>query len=190
MIAFYSPYPGAGKSTAARWMAQGERPFHRTSFAEPLKVAAIYFANYPLVKRQFGIPVDKEAVIDSLGVSLRDILIAFGTAGRKLHPDFWIRLMENSLRMRPYKYVIDDLRFPNEYEFLRRRGARIVRITNPGREIVKSDTEGLLEGYAFDAEIVNEKKSMKAYARQLDTLGRDLFPEMSQWFPFGIAKVE
>ena len=23
MIAFYSPYPGAGKSTAARWMAQG-----------------------------------------------------------------------------------------------------------------------------------------------------------------------
>lgn len=182
IIAFYAPYTGAGKTLAARWMAQGNHPFHRTSFATPIWGAVIDFVNYPLVKRQFEIPEDKEAVIDSLGVSLRDMLIAFGTAGRKLHPDFWIRLMKNRLRMFPYNYVIDDLRFPNEYEFLRRRGARIVRITNPGREIVKSETEGLLEGYDFDAEIVNEKKSLKAYTRQLDAMARDLFPEMSQWF--------
>lgn len=191
LLAFYAPYTGAGKSLAARWMTQGERPFHKVSFATPIWEAAIDFINYPwLKKRHFEIPKDKEAVIEGLGVSLRDMLIAFGAAGRNLHPDFWIRLMEQNMRECAYDYVIDDLRFPNEYEFLRRRGARIVRITNPGRDIVKSETEGLLEGYAFDAEIVNEKKSVKAYARQLDTLGRDLFPEMAQWFACKIARKE
>lgn len=188
ILAFYAPYTGAGKSLAAQWMAQGERPFYRTSFAKPILEAAIDFVNYPWETRQFEIPEDKEAVIANLGVSLRDMLIAFGAAGRKLHPDFWVRLMEQNMRECPHDYVIDDLRFPNEYEFLRRRGARIVRITNPGREIVASETEALLEGCDFDAEIVNEKKSVKAYARQLDTLGRNLFPEWAQWFTAGLVR--
>lgn len=181
IIAFYAPYTGAGKTLAARWMSQGNRPFHVTSFAKPLRMAVSDLVRYPRLNDTSSIR-DKEAILPHLGVSFRDMLIAFGAAGRALRPDFWIRLMANNMREWHYHYVVDDLRFPNEYEFLRRRGAKIVRITNPGREVLKSETEGLLEGYDFDAEIVNEKKSLKAYTRQLDAMARDLFPEMSQWF--------
>ena len=173
IIAFYSPYPGAGKTLAARWVAQGERPFHRTSFAEPLREAAVNFVNYPWLKtRRFDVPEDKEAVIDSLGVSFRDILVTFGMAGRRMHPDFWIRLMEQNMRERPYDYVIDDLRFPNEYDFLRARGAKIIRIENPGREIVTTSTEGLLEGNRFDAVIANTKENLRAYLRDVEEAAR------------------
>ena len=51
--------------------------------------------------------------------------------------------------------VVDDLRMPNEYAMLREEGAKIVRIAVPGRSIVPSETEGRLEGYAFDAELEN-----------------------------------
>ena len=53
---------------------------------------------------------------------------------------------------------------------LRDEGAKIVRITNPGREIIKTETEGLLEGYEFDFELVNYKRGEEEYQTQLDEM--------------------
>ena len=72
--------------------------------------------------------------------------------------------------------VIDDLRFPNEYTMLKDIGAKIVRITNPEREIVKTETEGLLEGFAFDYELVNYKRSLEEYRTQIDKMMSELWP--------------
>ena len=184
ILAFYSPYTGAGKTTAAKYLTTRNHPFYFVSFASPLRDAVMDLVTFPYVRRRcsFGTPAKKEKIIEGLGVSFRDMMVTFGMAGRELHPDLWIRMMDRYITSYPSHYVIDDLRFPNEYEFLRRRGAKIVRLINPGREIVPTETEALLEGYDFDAELVNAKKSRKTYAEQLDTLGRDLFPEMAQWF--------
>lgn len=167
LLAFYSPYPHAGKSLAAKWAARRAK-LHNIAFATPLRNAVSDIINFPIFHHAV-IPLDeKEAVIPHLGVSWRDIMIAFGSAGRELSPDFWVRIMRRQIKMLPYDYVIDDLRFQNEYDFLREMGAKIVRIENPGREIVTTATEGQLEENRFDAVIANTKENLRAYLRTVD----------------------
>ena len=52
---------------------------------------------------------------------------------------------------------------PNEYIMLRSLGAKIVRLTVPGREIVPSETEGRLEGCVFDAELENSMDGLRIF---------------------------
>jgi len=88
--------------------------------------------------------------------TIRDFLIAFGQAGRSVWPDIWVELLRREIRDASEEIVlVDDLRMPNEYAMLREEGAKIVRITVPGRTIVPSETEGCLEGCAFDSELEN-----------------------------------
>ena len=181
ILAFYSPYPGAGKSTAGRWAARrmGAREI---SFAIPLRNAVGDMIMYPVYSPYplFFSPEDKEKVIPHLGVTWREMMIAFGQAGRQLHPDLWVRMLERRLKAENVDFVVSDLRFPNEYDLMRRFGARIVRIENPGREIVTRETEGLLEGYRFDAVISNLKKSLKAYCYAIDEMLGAFWPDLME----------
>ena len=63
------------------------------------------------------------------------------------------------------------------FALLIRIGAKIVRITNPEREIVKAETEGLLEGFDFDYELVNYNRSIKEYQAQIDKMMSELWPQ-------------
>lgn len=154
ILAFYSPYPGAGKSSARN--AFDRRSVFGISFAEPVR-ALVYKALNPFLPNTYN----KDESLEGLPVpvSFRDFMIAFGQAGRSVWPDIWIeRARERINLFRRSHYVqaiIDDLRFPNEYAMLREEGAKIVRLTVPGREIVPSETEALLEGNEFDAELEN-----------------------------------
>lgn len=167
ILAFYAPYPSAGKSLAAKWAARRAN-MHQVAFANPLRNAVNDIINFPNFYSVVNPPEDKEAIIPHLGVSWREIMIAFGNAGRSLSPDFWVRIMENRMKLLPHDYVIDDLRFQNEYNYLRSKGAKIVRIDNPGREIITTATEGRLEGCYFDAHIKNRKTNLRAYLRAVD----------------------
>ena len=180
ILAFYSPYPGAGKSTAAEYLmfVRDGLFSDKLSFAGPLHA----MVNSALV--QLGFAEDgrcKDIVLSTIfGFSKRDLLIAWGRAARELYPNFWSEYMRGKLHRFSYgsvNIVIDDLRFPNEYAMLREEGAKIVRITNPGREIVPSETEALLEGYEFDAELVNDKQDLATYEAKLDKLLAELWPE-------------
>ena len=176
IIAFYSPYIGAGKSTAAEYLLETAKDAEIYSFAEP-----VYSVVEKLLTRHlkvWGLVFDKTRPIEEAGgSSLRDFLIAFGQAGRSVHPDLWVNVMKNKLaRLNSNETsVIDDLRFPNEYAMLKDKGAKIVRITNPDREIIKSETEGLLEGFDFDYELVNYKRSIEEYQAQIDKMMSELW---------------
>lgn len=167
ILAFYAPYPQAGKSLAARWAARRAN-MHPVSFAIPLRNAVNDIINFPNFYRVVNPPKDKEAIIPHLGVSWRQMMIAFGNAGRGLSVDFWVRIMDHRMTLQPYDYVIDDLRFQSEYDFLRSRGAKIVRLDNPGRKITITATEGRLEGAEFDAYLHNRKTSLRTYLRAVD----------------------
>ena len=64
-------------------------------------------------------------------------------AARFGRPDIWVERLRREIREASEEIVlVDDLRMMNEYAMLREEGAKIVRITVPGRMIVPSETEG------------------------------------------------
>lgn len=175
IIAFYSPYTQAGKSTAADYINTGNHRYWKASFAEPLYEIVHKALWYGLSNDKYNLYFhnkDKSLSIPELnGASVRDFLITFGQAAKKLYPDIWVDCMRRFIECnQDENFVIDDLRFPNEYAMLREKGAKIIRITNPDREIVLSDTEALLEGYVFDYQLVNSKNSIEEYKAQIDAL--------------------
>ena len=165
ILAFYSPHPRAGKTTAMGHLVYGdgiETPdvcAIDISFADPLRsMASELFASVDLLFSRVE-SENKDAPIPELGgLSLRDVLIWLGNSGReRMGSDIWSRVMQHKIGISQADVVvIDDLRFPVEYKMLREMGAKIVRISVPGAVIVPSETEALLEGFEFDFEIINK----------------------------------
>ena len=182
ILAFYSPYPGAGKTTAAQYIQEAHPELKALSFADTLR--AIVDTIFCTLRYDAAIKYAKKDCpqMELSGHSYRDFLLAFGAAGRKLHPNIWVDCLEADMKIFTQDaygiegVVIDDLRLHNEYAMLHKEGAKIVRLTNPGREILPSDTEALLEDYEFDAEIVNDKQDLASYEAQLDKLLAELWP--------------
>src|SRR5690606_31883458 len=55
-----------------------------------------------------------------------------GVAARHhLGDDVWVKAVERTMSLYG-KYVITDVRFPNEYAWIRSKGGVIIRITRPG----------------------------------------------------------
>ena len=171
IIAFYSPYTRAGKSTAAVCLS-GFAPY---SFANMVKD----FTKRILGKLGFKF-FEKDIPIAEIGSATpRDLWKAFANAGRAVYPNIWVDIGRYDIKRitRLQNIAIDDLRFPNEYTMLKDIGAKIVRITNPEREIVKTEIEGLLEGFEFDYELINCKRSLEEYRTQIDKMMRELWPQ-------------
>ena len=154
ILAFYSPYPGAGKTTAQKCIlfSNGVR---RCSFAAPIR--GIVSSLFSQLDIHYPGNFKDTPLSDIPGRrTIRDFLIAFDQAGRSVWPDIWVELLRQEIRGASEEIVlVDDLRMPNEYAMLREEGAKIVRISVPGRRIVVSPTEGRLEGCAFDGELEN-----------------------------------
>ena len=181
ILAFYSPYAGAGKTTAAQYILDTQPKSVWLSFADTLReIVDVVFrkvcrksqnvSSYKGAAAYF----EKDSPQSELGGhTYRDFLLAFGAAGRRLYPNIWVDCLKADMQdiNGIENVVIDDLRFPNEYAMLRDKGAKIVRVTNPGRRFVPAEAEALLEGCKFDAEIVNNKlMGLNHYEAQIDTL--------------------
>ena len=183
ILAFYSPYPGAGKTTAAQYIQKTRPEFLGLSFADTLRdiVSAVFYKTH---HEDAAVYTEKDCPrVELDGHSYRDFLLAFGAAGRSLCPNIWVDCLKSDIEsyMRNVYgikgMVIDDLRFPNEYDMLREEGAKIVRVVNTGREIVPSEAETLLEGREFDAQLVNDPlRGAEHYHAQLDALLSTLWP--------------
>ena len=109
----------------------------------------------------------------------------FGEALRQYDPSVWIRHMEFSVNMALNEkstkgIVISDLRLPLEYEWARANGFIIVRVTAPLEARVKRaeiagdafeladlehDTEGYVDGFDVDYEIVNDGNLADLHAK-------------------------
>ena len=161
-IGLYSPGPGHGKTTVA--YALKNRGFEIVSFAEPLRSMA-----YSLLMDLGLTPGDawralhesKNDVIPSLGVSGRYLLRTLGTEwGRDLvHQELWLKSWIARAGDTPL-VVVDDVRFPNEAEMLRKRGAVLWLITSEreGFEQVEANhrSDGALGGIRFERHVRND----------------------------------
>jgi hypothetical protein len=167
LIALYSSDMRSGKSTVASMLT--ERLFGMTqSFAAPfydfiIQIAAPFLPGGEQEVRAWLSDERKDkALIPGLGVTLRSMLQTIGTNwGRQcVHSELWTMLAEQKAlkALKSYSVIYDDMRFPNEFEMVKRNGGYCVRVSRPG-EGSRGDTsigEGLLDSHNFDAYITND----------------------------------
>lgn len=166
----------SGKSTLGN-ILRDEYGYFPISLAEPLKA---------LAKEHFGLTADqtdgvfKEQPTQYMDqwskrhLTPRDILIRMGQFYRSINPDFWTAKLFEQVKQAPQAqmktFVVTDVRFKNEMEWMRRHKALCVRLdrfeTFTGTNIADpSETE--LDDYSgWDIHIkAEENKDMSDMAR-------------------------
>lgn len=169
LIAFYSPAAQMGKSTATRLLTEG-LGYRNVKFADPLKAMTRCFLD------QIGVPADqiedfveghrKEEPLTEFGfdhLTTRKIMQTLGKEwGRdQIDTNLWTTIAARKARAvisEGGRVVIDDLRFPNEYDLVRNMGGEAWCIYNPRVAIPVSghQSEGLLDNHAFDKALIND----------------------------------
>ncbi len=136
----------SGKTTAATRLRE-THGFRRVAFADPLK-QDILAMGFPL-----------EDVVEKPDW-MRTLMQAYGRARRAINIDHWIKAAEQQLlgSGEHAKIVIDDMRFPNEFDMLRRLGERadfdvwVGRITRLGYDYSKIPGSADYSEIALDRE--------------------------------------
>jgi len=194
IYALYSPYPGAGKTTLAKLIHdENEEHFFNgypfvelLSFATPMKwmIHSLYdYVTYWGDDFYDLYENHKEKIDPTLKTSIRHMMRTLGTEwGRNcIRKNFWVDIAEQKIKSSCASIVIfDDLRFPNEYEMLKKHGARFIKIIRPDvappkrslfrrflemLRIVKKPhvSDGALEGFYFDLVIENTGTGFDMY---------------------------
>lgn len=138
---------GAGKDAAADALCFKHR-YARIALADPIRagVTAIFgLPNGALESR-----ADKERCIEWIGKSPRQLMQTLGTEWGREHVahDIWLKITERKIQVRidNAKYtgiqgiVVTDIRFPNEAEWLLKRGT-LVHIVRNKSDLPALDSE-------------------------------------------------
>lgn len=160
-----SGYARSGKNTVGQILEDGYG-FRQESFAQALKNVAAEInptistgggGASPLAT-MFSIYEDWDAVKDAVPAA-REFLQRLGVACRgQIGPNVWVDALARRLRTHPSaRYVITDVRFPNEANFITDMGGQVWRIERPGYGPVNDhSSETALDLYGFDRTIVND----------------------------------
>lgn len=101
----------SGKDTVADFL-QAEYGFRKLSLATPVKEIA---------KDLFGMKGKNRGLLIQIGMKMREI-----------DPDVWVKNLWRSLvTYGDDRFVIPDVRFPNEYKFFKERGGVPIRVYAP-----------------------------------------------------------
>lgn len=156
-----------GKDTAGEFFVR-EYGFTQMAFATHLKTEAARL--FGLTDQQCnGTTEQKEAVIPAWGKSGRRIAQEFGEAMRGIHPDYWVRRVEDKI-LSGRSYVITDVRYPNEAELIRKLGGIVVKVIRPslGPSTDTHPSEIALADYDFDDVVVNDGTIPEFYRKLAD----------------------
>ncbi len=165
LIALYSPAMGHGKGSVCETLHK--LGYQTIKMAGTIKaMVRVFLADYGLTPKQVEACVEgglKEASIPALpGVSTRHLMQTLGTDwGRQLvAQDIWIRVAMGRITRAlegGAKIVVDDIRFPNEYDALFELGANMVKVVRPGVRVTNNHpSEGLLDLRYWHGELVND----------------------------------
>lgn len=151
IIGFAGP-AGCGKSESA-YMITNELYYGEVlSFATPMKSCLADLFRFK--RSQLYTSEGKEAIDPRYGVSPRTLMQQFGTEFvRKVVPDLWWILMDQSIAKTTGPILIDDVRFNDEANFIRSLGGKIVHIVGRNADIENSDHKSEKGIFKLDRDI-------------------------------------
>jgi len=165
MIIGLSGKIGSGKSTVAEIFKEHE--FYLDSFAYSVKDVSSSIFGFDRIRLEGITKEDREwrerpdeKYSDLLGKSFspRDSLILIGTTlGRnQIHSDIWVETVFNRYNLSKNKnLLITDVRFPNEYDSIKKRGGILIRINRQNLCEINHESETALDFHFFDYVIEN-----------------------------------
>jgi len=142
---------GVGKTLAAKHLEK-RYGLIRVSFADELRRLSRVLM--PFTEAHFTDIAKKEAPFDKHDWTPRDFLIGFGEFMRFHDPDYWCDQVFDRLDKNK-NYVIDDMRYQNEFDAVKQNGGLCVRINryahqNPFGADLDIDSERSLDSAVFD----------------------------------------
>jgi dephospho-CoA kinase len=156
MIIGLSGYARSGKDTVADILVK-EYAFERISFADPIR--KILYELSPTVDGerlsdmvdQYGWDIAKSKE------EIREFLQVLGYSARmNIHEDVWIMAAFSKMRA-DRNYVIADVRFLNEANYIKKHGGEIWRVERPGVTAVNQHvSEWEMDNYPCDHGILND----------------------------------
>lgn len=149
----------AGKDTLASMLVEAHPGFNIHGFADRVKQVAMSMFPQMNPENLFGDSHLREELIPGTQITYRQVLLDVGKLGRSYSKDFWVEstlpYMENNQDI-----IIKDLRFENEYNFLKSHDFFLVRIKRKSHtkihDISETEQDGLTDDM-FDLVIENDK---------------------------------
>jgi len=138
-------YAGTGKDTVRAMLE--EHGFNGMAFADPIRAMLREMLTSSGISDKWMDERElKEDIIPELGVSYRHMAQSLGTEwGRSLQSDFWLRMagaymadVQDTTFATPLKFVLSDVRFANEADWVRAKGGVIWSIQRSAAVPVRS----------------------------------------------------
>lgn len=151
---------GVGKDTAALYLCD-RFGYHRVSWADPIRAMLGALLQYAGVSPDWMTDRGKkELPIPGIGKSYRELAQTLGTEwGRNLDPEFWLKAFElhtaNARANGITNFVVADVRFPNECEFIKRMGGAVLRIIRDVPGVREHESEAHADTLPVDYTVIN-----------------------------------
>ena len=174
VIGLYSSVPQCGKTTIANWIRTSPK-WRAVKFATPLKnMIRQLLRDFGTTPENIEHFVEGEGKHESLMQfgerTTRYLMQTLGTEwGREtIDSDIWVNAaMSQVLRLldRGFNVVIDDMRFPNEYDGIKEiYETEVWRVERPSARVEEGhESEGQLDDHDFDLLILNDTDSVDGF---------------------------
>lgn len=158
MIIGLSGYAGVGKDTLANYIIRLDSSFKIKKFSGKLKEISSILTGIP--HGMFESQSFKSLELTGWDMTVREFLQKLGTDAIRdgLHKDAWVNALFCDYHQNE-NWIITDMRFPNEYDAVRKFGGMTVRLWRPNINPVNyHESEVALDNYAFDYIASNDGK--------------------------------
>ena len=164
LVGIYSPTPQCGKSAIAQ-LLQSDYEFVHVSFAGPIKRMLGVFLNsagviHDDVERLLYEEKDKR--LPQLRVTPRHLMQTLGTEWARdcIGPDVWVDIWRHNAESwleAGTSVVVDDMRFPNEWDAVHELGGECWKVTSTRKNIdAEHASEGALNNFPFQRVFTND----------------------------------
>lgn len=182
---------GAGKDEVAGVLYR-EFDFARIALADPIKDFAAKMFGFSS-EQLWGPSAMRNEVSPRWGLTPRHVLQVLGTEiGRQIHPEVWLRYCWERATAMVFEpncsgVVVTDVRFANELDFFKARGAKLVKIVRPGQEKLEGEAGAHVSELEQDAMSDGVFDAVVTNAGTLDELHHQVREIATE---FGLQRVE